>query len=155
LAQHGHRGRLVDDGENEPPAHSRNRVRNVPFGTKRRSLWVCNLREGQALGTARCNEVLRGESSPSRRSGIRKRRCKVWRGGGSRAILALRSRRARPLVSVPDSRARCASVVWPCQPADGRRSFPEGLRTNTLLARPHSSATRSTAILSGRLLVRL
>ena len=44
---------------------------------------------GKFLEATWRNEVLRGESSPSRRSGIRRLRCTAWRDGGSRAIRAL------------------------------------------------------------------
>src|SRR6476620_3696601 len=83
-----------------------------PLGPQRWILWVCNLRECQPPGTSRWNEVLRGESSPFRRSRFRRPRCRAWRDGGSRAILVLRNARARPPASAPDNRARCASVAW-------------------------------------------
>lgn len=51
-------------------------------------------------------------SSPFRRSGIRRQRCREWRDGGSRATHALRNAQARPPASTPDNRARCASVAW-------------------------------------------
>jgi len=54
----------------------------------RRSLWV------GTVGTASCGrsmaeQVLRGESSPARRSGTRRLRCTAWRDDGSRASRAL------------------------------------------------------------------
>jgi hypothetical protein len=39
--------------------------------------------------------ALRGESSPSRRSGSRRLRCTSWRGDGSPASFGLRSARGR------------------------------------------------------------
>jgi hypothetical protein len=80
-----------DEGEDEPSTHGRNRVWNVQFGTQWRSLAVYDLRDLRALGTARWHEVLKGESSPVRRLGIHKLRCKAWRGGarlGSNFLLA-------------------------------------------------------------------
>ena len=38
---------MFDEGENEPSAHGRDRVWDVPFGPQRRSLWVGNRREWQ------------------------------------------------------------------------------------------------------------
>jgi hypothetical protein len=43
-------------------------------------------------------KLLRGESSPARRSRSRKSRCTSWRGGGSRAIRGFRNGRARLLL---------------------------------------------------------
>ena len=51
---------VLDESENEPSALSRNRVWNVPLEPQWWGLWVCNLREWQALGTSRWNEALRG-----------------------------------------------------------------------------------------------
>src|SRR5262249_47697369 len=89
-AQHGHRGSLLTRA-----VISRRRTVAIefgmPFGTQGRSLWVGNRRIAQMAGTARRDEVLRGESPPARRSGIRKLRCTASRGGGSRATHVLRS----------------------------------------------------------------
>src|SRR5262245_32329756 len=60
----------------EISAHGRDRVRDVAFRPQWRSLWVGNLRERQVSGRTRRHEVLRGESSPARRSGSRKLRCR-------------------------------------------------------------------------------
>jgi hypothetical protein len=80
---------------NQANAHRCDRVRNVAFRPQGGILWVDNLRVEQASGMARRDEVLRGESSPSRRSGSRKLRCTSWRDDGSRATRALRSAQAR------------------------------------------------------------
>jgi hypothetical protein len=37
-------GQEADDGINQPLAHGRDRVWNVPFRPQRRILWVCNRR---------------------------------------------------------------------------------------------------------------
>ncbi len=58
-------------------------------------LWVDNYRVGEEPGPARRNEVLSGESSPVRRSGIRRRT--ELHGDGSRANRVPRSDQARPL----------------------------------------------------------
>jgi transposase len=55
-----------------------------------------NRRVRQVPGTEWWNEVLRGKSSPARRSGIRRLRRTAWRGDGSRATHALRNARVRP-----------------------------------------------------------
>src|SRR5258707_10977479 len=77
-------------------SHGRDRVRYVPFRPQWRILGVDNLGELKAARTTRRNMLLRGESSPARRSGIRRLRCTAWRGDGSRAIAGARSDRARP-----------------------------------------------------------
>ena len=96
--------------------------------------------ERQVLRTAQWNEVLRGESSPSRRPGIRRPRCTTWRDDGSRANLALRSDRARPLASVPDNRARYASAVWRCPPICGKQYSSEASRTSIWWVSPRLRA---------------
>jgi hypothetical protein len=80
-----------DECVDQADAHGRNRVRNVTFRPQGRIPWVGNRRVRQLPGAARRYEVLRGESSPARRSGIRKLRCTSSRDDGSRASRALRS----------------------------------------------------------------
>src|SRR6266446_9093854 len=80
-----------DERVDQTRAHGCDRVRNVAFRPQGGILWVDNLRVEQASGTARCDEVLRGESSPSRRPGIRRLRRTWWRDDGSRASRALQS----------------------------------------------------------------
>src|SRR5262249_48966306 len=77
-------------------AHGGDRVWNVAFRPQGRSLWVDNLRVGQASGRAWRSKRLRGESSPARRSGNHRPRCTAWRDDESRAIRALHNGRARP-----------------------------------------------------------
>src|SRR5215813_6576188 len=64
---------------------------------QRRILWAGNLRVRQIAGRAWWHDLLRGESSLARRSGIRRPQCKGWRDGGSRAIPVLQNVPARPL----------------------------------------------------------
>jgi hypothetical protein len=73
----------------QSPSHRCNRVRDVAFRPQRRILWAGNLRVGQIAGTTWRPDLLRGESSPARRSGTRRPQCKGWRDGGSRAIPGL------------------------------------------------------------------
>jgi hypothetical protein len=80
----------------QSPSHRCNRVRDVAFRPQRRILWAGNLRVGQFAGTTWWPDLLRGESSPARRSGTRRPQCKGWRDGGSRAIPALQNAPARP-----------------------------------------------------------
>jgi hypothetical protein len=101
-----------DDRVDQAHAHGCDRVRNMAFRPQGEILWVDNGRVSQPSGAAWCNEVLRGESSPSRRSGSRRLRCTSWRDDESRATRALRSGRARLPASVPDSPARYASAAW-------------------------------------------
>src|SRR5712664_3489125 len=84
-----------DERVDEANAHGCDRVRNVAFRPQGRIPWVDNRRVRQASGTAWRYEVLRGESSPARRSKIRRPRCTSWRGDGSRATRGLRSAQAR------------------------------------------------------------
>src|SRR5262245_6332402 len=81
----------------QSPSHRCNRVRNVAFRPQRRILWAGNLRIRQISGTPWWHDLLRGESSLARRSGIRRPQCKGWRDGGSRAIPVLQNVPARPL----------------------------------------------------------
>src|SRR5262249_12235669 len=74
------------------------RVRHVALRTQWRILWVDNHREGKIACLARCGPVLRGESSPSRRSGIRRLPHKELRDDGNHANRDLRNGRGRPLV---------------------------------------------------------
>src|SRR2546421_53356 len=85
-----------DERVDQANAHGRDRVRNVAFRPQGGILWVDNLRVAQTSGVAWRDEVLRGESSPSRRPGIRRLRCTSWRDDGSRANRALQSAQARP-----------------------------------------------------------
>jgi len=60
-------------------------------------------RVGKLSGTASCGSSVaqrgpEGESSPSRRRGIRRLRCTAWRDDGSHATRALHNARARPLL---------------------------------------------------------
>src|SRR5882672_4187992 len=84
-----------DERVDQANAHGCDRVRNVAFRPQGRIPWVDNRRVRQASGTAWRYEVLRGESSPARRSKIRRPRCTSWRGDGSRATRGLRSAQAR------------------------------------------------------------
>ena len=90
--------------------------------------------------------VLRGESSPARRSGSRRQRCRGWRGGGSRASRAPRSGRGRVPASVPDNRARSASAAWRDRPSARRRCRRAGSENQYLVGSSASAATRSAAI---------
>src|SRR5262245_16367774 len=93
--QHGQR-----DRRSTSLAMSRRRMVAIEFGTfrpQRRILWVGNLWEGQIPRRELWQQVLRGERLPSRRLGIHKPRLTSWRGGGTPAILVLRSRQAPPL----------------------------------------------------------
>ncbi len=84
----------------EASSQCRDRVGDVSLGPDREIRGVDNRREGQALCVVRlwlwpgC-EVLRGESLPFRRSGIRKLQSTGLRDGGSRANRGLHNRRAR------------------------------------------------------------
>ena len=80
----------------QSPSHRCNRVRNVAFRPQRRILWAGNLRVRQIAGRAWWHDLLRGESSLARRSGIRMPQCKGWRDGGSRATPVLQNVPARP-----------------------------------------------------------
>src|ERR1700738_2726243 len=59
--------------------HGCDRVWDVALRPRGRILWVDNRWVSEVSGTAWWNEVLRGESSPARRSGIHRRRCTAWR----------------------------------------------------------------------------
>src|SRR5436190_4549693 len=80
----------------QSPSHRCNRVRNVAFRPQRRILWARNLRVRQLAGPTWWHDLLRGESSLARRSGMRRPQCKVWRDGGSRTIPVLQNVPARP-----------------------------------------------------------
>src|SRR6266566_6986611 len=139
-----------DDRVGQPPAHGCDRIWNVAFRPQGRILWVDNRRERQVAGRERSSEVLRGESSPVRRSGIRKPRRRAWSDDGSRASRVPQSDRARPPASAPDNRARCASAIWRDRP-DGRSQYsPAELKANTLSAPLLPSAIRSKAILPAK-----
>ena len=64
----------VKQGPREADAQCGDGVRHVALRAQRQNLGVGNLREGQVASLARRRPVLRGESSPSRRSGIRRLR---------------------------------------------------------------------------------
>src|SRR5438132_3610682 len=83
------------EGDDKTSADGCDRVRHMPFGADRRRLGVGNRREGQIPRRAGCKAVLRGEGRRVRRSGSRRRRYRVWRGGESRATHALRNRQSR------------------------------------------------------------
>src|SRR5882757_2462999 len=83
------------EGSDQACAHGRDRVWDVAFRPQGRIRGVDNRRVRQASRAAQGNEVVRGESRPARRPGIRKPRCTVWRDGGSLAIRVPRSARAR------------------------------------------------------------
>src|ERR1700721_2332485 len=59
-----------DERVDQANTHGCDRVRDMAFRPQGGILWVDNLRVAQASGMAWCDEVLRGESSPSRRPGI-------------------------------------------------------------------------------------
>src|SRR5262249_3181098 len=84
--------------DDEPSAHRRDRVGDVPFGSDRRHLWVGNPGEWQIAGAAGRNLLLRGEGRRVRRSESRRRRYRAWRGGESRATRALHNHPGRALV---------------------------------------------------------
>src|SRR5215467_8854973 len=88
-------GQALGERIDQSPAHGCDRVRDVTFRPQGWLLWVDNRRVAQAPWAARRNEVLRGESSPARRSGIRRLRCTASRGDESQAIDAPRSARAQ------------------------------------------------------------
>ena len=94
----GTSGEGVSEGGSYSSSEGCDRVWDVAFGPQGRIARVLDNGKRQMSGSARRGEVVRGESSAFRRSGIRKRRCTAWRGGGSRASLVLRNVRARPLV---------------------------------------------------------
>src|ERR1700693_4902975 len=125
------------------------RVGDVALRSYRRRRGVGNLREWQVSRTSWSNEVLRGESSPVRRSGIHRPRCTARRDGGSPASRDPRSGRGRSPARVPGNRARCANACWRCRRVRGRSSSWRGSKANTWGARPRLSATRSAASLPG------
>src|SRR5262249_34727087 len=84
--------------DDEPSAHRRDRVGDVPFGSDRRHLWVGNPGEWQIAGAAGGNLLLRGAGCRPRRSESRVRRYIAWRGGESRATRALHNHPGRALV---------------------------------------------------------
>jgi hypothetical protein len=93
------------------------RVWEVALGAQGRIVWVGDGGKRQIFGSAWRGDVLRGESAAFRRSGIRKRRCIAWRGGGTRA--SHRNRRADRLSE--QDRAERAEVFafrlsgWLCE----------------------------------------
>src|SRR5271168_4929587 len=58
---------VLGEGDDQPSAHSGDRIWNVALGSQRRRRWVGDRRERQVLRTAWRDEILRGESSPARR----------------------------------------------------------------------------------------
>src|SRR5229473_468137 len=87
----------LGERDDQSPAQGCDRVWDVAFGSDRGRLWVDDRREAQAPGGERRHEIPRGESIRARRSGSRKRRCRVWRGDESLAIPGLQNARARSL----------------------------------------------------------
>src|SRR6202795_370641 len=57
-----------DESGRQALSHGGDRVRHMSFRPQWRILWVGNCRKRQVSGAPRRNEVLRGESSPARRS---------------------------------------------------------------------------------------
>src|SRR5260370_11109848 len=82
-------------GGDKAPPHRGDRVRDVAFGSDRWRLWVGNPREWQVARAAGRNVVLRGGWALVRGSRSPRRRCRVWRDGGSRAIRALHNHQGR------------------------------------------------------------
>src|SRR3954449_9049934 len=89
-ARDGACGSAGDDG-----ADRGDRGWHVTFRSDRGIRGVDNRREGEVLRREWRRLVLRGESLPVRRSGIRMRRCTAWRDGETHATLAPRSDPAR------------------------------------------------------------
>src|SRR5258705_13219293 len=83
------------ESDDEASPHGGDRVRDVAFGSDRRRLWVGNPGEWQIARAAGRKVVLRGGGGPVRRSRSRRRRCRVWRDGGSRATRALHNHQGR------------------------------------------------------------
>jgi hypothetical protein len=94
--QQGHLGKLLMSARISRTRMVANRVWDVALRPPGRILWVYNCRVSEVSGTAWRNEVLRGESSPVRRSGIRKPRCTAWHDDGSRASHVPRNARGQP-----------------------------------------------------------
>src|SRR5262249_6560223 len=84
-----------NEGDTQAPGHRCDGVRYVSQGPDRGRLWVGNRRVAQCFGLTWGELDLRGESSPVRRSGSRRRRCRGWRGDGSHANFGLRNDRGR------------------------------------------------------------
>jgi hypothetical protein len=101
----------VGEGACETDAQRSDRVRHVTLRTQGQLLRVDHLRERQIAGRAGREQVLRGESLPSRRPGIRRQRCIDLRGGETPASRGLRNGRDQPPASSPDSRVRSDSAV--------------------------------------------
>src|SRR5882757_10653967 len=75
-----------DDGVDQSYSHGGDRVWNVSLRPQGELLWVGSLWIWQVSGIARRDELLRGESSPVRRSGSRRPRCTWSRDCESQAI---------------------------------------------------------------------
>src|SRR5260370_1502745 len=114
--QHGHRERAFAIAK-----ASARWIVAIELGTWRcgRSRWrlgVGNHWEREIFGLEWRNVVLRGESSPVRRSGNRRLRLRVCRDGGNRASRGPHNAQGRFPVSGPHSRARYASASWRDRP---------------------------------------
>src|SRR5258706_2856674 len=83
--QHGHRERGLCNRKGQRTTDRGDRVGNVSLRSERGRLGVGNHWEGDIFRLERRNVVLRGESSPVRRSGNRRLRLRAYRDGGSRA----------------------------------------------------------------------
>src|SRR6202048_1639860 len=123
------------------------RVGNVTLGPDRRRRGVGNYREWQVFCVSQRNEVLRGESSPVRRSGTRRLRCKVCRDDGSPATRGPRSARGRLLACAPGNRARPATAFLRDRPERGMKCSFRQWRANTSWAAALQRAIRSTVFL--------
>src|SRR5271168_1846335 len=75
-------------GDRQALAHRGDRIGDVSFGTGRRRVRIENGGKRQVFRDA---GGLRGEKLIFRGSGIRRRRCRGWRGGGILASLAPRN----------------------------------------------------------------
>ena len=110
LAQHGHRGILLARA-----TVSLQRMVGIELGKCRSGRVGAPLgrydRERQVASGQRGHGVLRGEPSPSLRSGSHRRQYRGWYGDGSLANRGLRSGRDRPPASVPGNRALDEGVV--------------------------------------------
>src|SRR5207248_3719363 len=69
-----------DESGYQAVSHGCDRVRYVSLRPQWRILWVDNLGKLKTARTTRRNMLLRGKSSPARRSRIRRPRCTAWHG---------------------------------------------------------------------------
>src|SRR6476646_3022669 len=70
------------EGDDQVPAHRRNRVCDMSFGADGWRLGVYNFGKCQTSRIDRLRRRLRGKVWPARRSGRHKPRCTRWRDGG-------------------------------------------------------------------------